>query len=559
MSIINTGKDIKRLNEIIAVLIKYGFGDLLRRIGLSFLVEQAGKLVRSQGSQYLSMKPPERARRAMEELGPCFIKLGQILATRADVFDEHWVEEFAKLQDNTPSLAFDKLLPQLEKSLGQDVRDVFFQVNERALASASMAQVHSAITHSGERVVLKIRKPGLESKIRADLRLLQRLAHVVAVQAPETRRYKPEQMVQEFEQSILQELDFTIEGRNAERISENLAEFNFIKIPKVYWQWSKDDLLVQEFIDGISAKDIQAVDDAGLDRALLASRGAQVVWKMMLTDGLFHADPHPGNFLVMPGNLIAMLDFGMVGKLSVNRRDQLTRLVKSIVLNEAEDAACVLVEWSGGINNNFDALITKVAELIDQYHGIALNDIEFTQLLVQVSELLRSHDILLPADIMLSAKAFVTLEGFTRLVHPEFDIMKEAKPLMVNMLKQHYNPVRLTRLLASRALKIIDRIYQNPSSNKLLNDNFQQQRQANELLIEKLAFSMEDSQYRQTQAMINLGFLLAFCIMMLVEQGPVYQDYAIIPVIGGLGFIGMSLNLTRFQLIMWWQKKSRGL
>ncbi len=565
MSLINTGKDIKRLNEIIAVLLKYGFGDLLRRIGLSFLVEQASKLVRSQGSQYLSMKPPERARRALEELGPCFIKLGQILATRADVFDEHWIEEFAKLQDSAPSVPLNKLLPQLEKSLGKDARDIFFHINDRAIASASMAQVHSAITHSGERVVLKIRKPGLESKIRADLRLLHRLAHVIAVQAPETRRYKPEQMVQEFEHSIIQELDFTIEGRNAERIGNNLAEFSFVKIPKIYWQWSKEDILVQEFIDGITAKDIQAVDDAGLNRPLLASRGAQIVWKMMLTDGFFHADPHPGNFLVMPGNQIAMLDFGMVGKLSVSRRDQLTKIVKAVVLNEPEDAACVLVEWSGGFTSNFDALISDVSELIELYHGITLNDIDFSQLLIQVSELLRNHDIILPGDIMLTAKAFVTLEGFTRIVHPEFDIMKEAQPLMVKMLKEHYSPVRLTRLLAARALKILDRIYQNPSADKSLfsanfqQPSFQQQRQANELLIEKLAFSMEDSQYRQTQATINGGFLIAFCLMMLVEQGPMMEGIPIIPVIGGLGFVGMSLNLTRFQLIMWWQKKSRGL
>lgn len=560
MSIINTGKDIKRLNEIVAVLLKYGFGDVLRRIGLSMIVEQAGKLVRSDGSQYLSMKPPERARRALEELGPCFIKLGQILATRADMFDENWIEEFSLLQDSATTLPFKKLLPQLEKSLGKDPRDIFFQINERAIASASIAQVHTAITQSGERVVIKIRKPGLESKIRADLRLLHRLAHVVAVQSTEIRRYKPEQMVQEFEYSILQELDFTIEGRNAERIANNLAEFDFIKIPKIYWEWTKEDVCVQEFVEGISTKDIQAMDDAGLDRNLLASRGTKAVWKMMLTDGFFHADPHPGNFFVMPGNQIIMLDFGMVGKLSVSRRDQMTKLVKAVVLNEPENAACVLVEWSGGITSNMDSLITDLSDLIDQYHGITVGDIDFSQLLIKVSELLRTHDIMLPGDIMLSAKAFVTLEGFTRLVYPDFDIMEEAKPLIFKMLKEHYNPIRLTRLLASRALKIIDRIYQNPSSNNsLTSTNLQQQRHMNQLLIEKLAFHLDDSNYRQTQATINGGFLIAFCLMMLSTQGPIFQGFALIPTVGMIGFCAISLNIVRFQLVMWWQRKSRGL
>lgn len=560
MSIINTGKDIKRLNEIVAILLKYGFGDVLRRIGLSVIIEQAGKLVRSDGSQYLSMKPPERARRALEELGPCFIKLGQILATRADMFDENWIEQFSLLQDSASSMPFKKLLPQLEESLGQDPRDIFFQINERAIASASIAQVHSAITKSGERVVIKIRKPGLESKIRADLRLLHRLAHIVAVQSSEIRRYKPEQMVQEFEHSILQELDFTIEGRNAERIANNLAEFDFVKIPKIYWEWTSEDVCVQEFIDGISTKDIQAMDDAGLDRQLLARRGINIVWKMMLTDGFFHADPHPGNFFVLPGNGIAMLDFGMVGKLSVSRRDQFTKIVKAVVMNEPEEAACVMVEWSGGITSNMESLIADVSDLIDQYHGITIGNIDFSQLLIQVSVLLRTHDIILPNDIMLTAKTCITLEGFTRLVYPDFDIMEEAKPLMLKMLKEHYNPVRLTRLLASRALKIIDRIYQNPSSDtQFLSANVQQQRQMNQLLIEKLAFHLDDSNYRQTQATINGGFLIGFCLMMLSTQGPIIQEVAIIPTIGMVGFGVISLNIIRFQLVMWWQRKSRGL
>ncbi|HAG94561.1 MAG TPA: ABC transporter, partial [Gammaproteobacteria bacterium] len=338
----NPVKDVKRLNEIVSILIKYGFGDMMRRMGLSNTVEQASRLIRSPiSNEMLNMKPPARFRCAIEEMGPTFIKLGQILATRVDLFSPMMIHELEKLQDDAPVMPYEEVEPLIAQALGAPPAKVFRYVNETPLASASIAQVHEAMTKKGERVVLKVRKPGVRRTIEADLRLMHSLARLINIQSVELRRYHPEEMVREFERSLRRELDFTIEAKNSERIARNLRKFKWLKIPKVYWQWTSESLNVQEYLQGISAKDPEALDRAGLDRELLAQRGSQVAWKCMLEDGLFHADPHPGNFYALPGNGIAMLDFGMVGKLSRQRREQLIRLVRAIIFQETDTAASV--------------------------------------------------------------------------------------------------------------------------------------------------------------------------------------------------------------------------
>ena len=437
----NPVKDVKRLNEIVSILIKYGFGDMMRRMGLSNTVEQASRLIRSPiSNEMLNMKPPARFRCAIEEMGPTFIKLGQILATRVDLFSPMMIHELEKLQDDAPVMPYEEVEPLIAQALGAPPAKVFRYVNETPLASASIAQVHEAMTKKGERVVLKVRKPGVRRTIEADLRLMHSLARLINIQSVELRRYHPEEMVREFERSLRRELDFTIEAKNSERIARNLRKFKWLKIPKVYWQWTSESLNVQEYLQGISAKDPEALDRAGLDRELLAQRGSQVAWKCMLEDGLFHADPHPGNFYALPGNGIAMLDFGMVGKLSRQRREQLIRLVRAIIFQETDTAASVLVEWSNSNQVDVEALARDCGDLIEQYYGLPLNEIDIPQILLDCMALMRNYDLMLPSDITLAAKAFITLEGFGRLIKPDFNLMETAEPLIRDLFLEIHFP-----------------------------------------------------------------------------------------------------------------------
>lgn len=557
----NPARDIKRFNEIVSILIKYGFGDMLRRLGLSTAVEQGSKLIRAPiSNDLLNMKPPARLRCAIEEMGPTFIKLGQILATRVDLFSQEYIKEFEKLQDHAPVLPYADIEPLIEKALGAPPKRVFRSINEQPLASASIAQVHEAVTRSGDRVVLKVRKPGVRRTIEADLRLMHSIARLVAIQSMELRRYRPEDMVREFERSLRRELDFTIEAKNAERIAKNLREFRWLKIPKIYRQWTSETLNVQEFIEGISAKDPEAIDRAGLDRDLIAKRGARIAWKSMLEDGLFHADPHPGNFYVLPGNGIAMLDFGMVGKLSYQRREQMIGLVRAIIFQETDTAASVLMEWSNSNNVDRAALARECGDLIEQYYGLPLAEIDIPQILLDCMGLMRNYDLVMPSDITLAAKAFITLEGFGRLIKPDFDLMTTAEPLVRDLIKKRYHPKRLVKSLGSRAIQMVDRLYEAPT--EVPHQTASAPSTSSSLdahIIDRLSYRLEDASQRQTQAIYDIGFLLMFTLMLITSHGPRIYDFLVLNVIGALGLFVTIGNVSRVQLLAWWQRKKRGL
>lgn len=554
MDILKTGKDIRRLNEIINILIKYGFGDIIRRMGLAESMEKAGKLLRYQmPDEFLSLRPPERARKAMEEMGPTFIKLGQILATRVDLFSQDWIDEFEKLQDENTPLPLDSLIPQIDNSLGKPHKEVFRYIDPSPLGTASMAQVHRATLFNGDQVVLKIRKPGLREKIESDLRLVNHLAKLAQSQSVELRRYRPVGIVKEFEKSLLRELDFSVECKNAERIAESLKNIPYVKVPRVYWEWTCEDLNIQEYIKGIPAKNISELKRNGLDPKIIAHRGAKIAWQTMLIEGFFHADPHPGNFLVLPKNKIAMLDFGMVGKLSNARREQLMKLTRNIVLQDAAGAAAVLMEWSD-VDLDFDVLTGECEDFIHQYYGLALSDLNIPQMINDCTAILRNHDIQLPPDIALFSKACITLEGFGRLLNPQFDLMTEAEPLIKQWGKTRYSPTNLAKKLGVRALNIVDRLYEEPrpevhhKQTSVTTSGWDKQQ------VERWAKRFEHQRFRQTQIAIACVYLLVSTLLLLVPAGPKLFGFS---VIGLVGLLLSTMSIHWYLFLMWWAKRSQ--
>ena len=270
--------------------------DLVRRIGMAGALERAGQVLHWQAAEELArLEPPARVRRILEELGPTFVKLGQILETRCDLFAPEWIAEFGKLQDAAPAVPFEQIRAQLLEDLGAAPEEVFASLDTTPLAAASLAQTHRAKLADGTDIILKVRRPGIRPVVEADLRLLARLADIVETEAPDLRRYRPRDVVRQFTLSLRREMDFAAECRNAERIAANFADQPQIVVPLIHWQWSGERLNVQDYIAGIPGRDLAAVDAAGLDRKLLARRGAEAVLQMILEDGFFHADVHPGN------------------------------------------------------------------------------------------------------------------------------------------------------------------------------------------------------------------------------------------------------------------------
>ena len=552
MSILHTGKDLLRMNELATILLKYGFADVIRRLGLSTPVEHAGKLVRSSmRPDMLRMGTAERLRHAMEEMGPTFVKLGQVLATRVDLFPLDWIAEFEKLQDQATAIPYEELVPHLEAALGKSLESAFARIDPKPIGVASIGQVHSGLTRRGQKVVLKIQKPGIRAKIESDLRLLDQLAKLAADNSVELRRYRPVELVREFKRSLTRELDFTIEARNADRIRKNLRSLKWLTVPRVYWELSSQTLQVQEHIQGIPARATDELDAEGLDRVLIARRGALAAWKMALEDGFFHADPHPGNFIIQSGNRIAMLDFGMVGKLSHSRREQILQITRSVVLREAEQCAAVLSNWSDGQPVRFDQLVSDVEDVISQYHGISLSQLDITALLTDITALVRNHNLVLPSDIALFIKAIITLEGFGRLLNPDFDLMTEAEPLLKRMIRTRYSPVRLAKSLSLRALDVVDKVYAPPHAGNLPS---QQEGSIDPRHLERLVARLERGQYRQVQALLVSAGFIGGSLMLVGRVPPAPWEislFGLIIFLGSAGWASWLMFVSRRFLREW--------
>ncbi|MFT6339309.1 MAG: ubiquinone biosynthesis protein [Alcanivorax sp.] len=552
MSILHTGKDLLRMNELATILLKYGFADVIRRLGLSTPVEHAGKLVRSSmRPDMLRMGTAERLRHAMEEMGPTFVKLGQVLATRVDLFPLDWIAEFEKLQDQATAIPYEDLVPHIEAALGKPLESAFARIDSKPIGVASIGQVHSGLTRRGQKVVLKIQKPGIRAKIESDLRLLDQLAKLAADNSVELRRYRPVELVREFKRSLTRELDFTIEARNADRIRKNMRSLKWLTVPRVYWELSSQTLQVQEHIQGIPARATDQLDAEGLDRVLIARRGALAAWKMALEDGFFHADPHPGNFIIQSSNRIAMLDFGMVGKLSHSRREQILQITRSVVLREAEQCAAVLSNWSDGQPVRFDQLVSDVEDVISQYHGISLSQLDISALLTDITALVRNHNLVLPSDIALFIKAIITLEGFGRLLNPDFDLMTEAEPLLKRMIRTRYSPVRLAKSLSLRALDVVDKVYAPPHASNLPP---QQEGSIDPRHLERLVARLERGQYRQVQALLVAAGFIGGSLMLAGRVPPAPWEislFGLIIFLGSAGWASWLMFVSRRFLREW--------
>jgi ubiquinone biosynthesis protein len=559
-------RDLGRLHEIASVLIRYGFGDVVRRMGMANALERAGRaLLWKHADELAHLEPPARVRRVLEELGPTFIKLGQVLATRVDLFEPEWIAEFGKLQDSAPPAPYADIKLQLGEDLGAPPEEIFDAFDPEPLAAASVAQVHRARLKDGSAVVVKVRRPGIRPVIEADLRWLTRLAELFESESPELRIFRPQEIVQQFELSLRRELDFASECRNAERIANNFAGYTnqdtalpsgdgkasksaptglpaapIIVIPRVYWQWTGERVCVQEFIDGIPGRNLAAAELAGLNRKILARRGARAVLKMIVEDGFFHADPHPGNVFYLPGNRLAFIDFGMVGRLTEQRRDQMIRLMLGMVRHEPSRVADVLLDWSGDNLVDEDSLTPEIQAFDDQYHGVPLKQLSLGAMFTDLTAILRKHKVTLPSDLALLIKAFITLEGMGRELDPDFDIASEAMPMLEQSLRARYRPAALIRRTWQSASEMLSLIADLPQDiSRLLRAA---RRGRLEIHIDVTHLKHVGNQLDRAANRLVIGIVVAALIIgssivMTVPGGPTLLG---LPTFGLIGFLGAA-------------------
>jgi ubiquinone biosynthesis protein len=539
---LGAARDIGRLSEIAGVLMRHGFGETVRRLGLVDALQRAGHVLRRDDAADLArLSGPENLRQTLEELGPAFVKLGQIMAGRADLFGPEWIAELEKLHSQVPALPLEALREQLREDLGGEPEAVFAHFEPQALAGASIAQVHRARLQDGTEVIVKIRRPGIVETIEADLRLLERLARTAEEQIPALQPFGPVRLVRELARSLKRELDLAAECRQAERIAKNLAALPFVTIPRVHWAHTGTRVNVQDFIDGIPGHALDRLRAEGLDPTVLAQRGAQAVLKMIVEDGFFHADPHPGNVFYLPGNRLAFIDFGMVGRLSTQRREELLQLLLGLVQHQPQDVADVLLDWTADQQRtaatlDIAALESEIETFVDQYQGTPLAQLNLGAMLSDVTGILREHRLALPADLALLIKAFISLESMGRGLDPAFHMAAEALPLLRQVVRARYRP----QALAQRGWQSLRRLL--GLAERLPHDAVQLLRLARRGRLQmhfelahfkRVGDQIDRAASRLSIALIIASLIIGSSIVMTVGGGPQLLG---LPAFGLLGF-----------------------
>ena len=447
----------RRYGQIADVLISYGFGIVIE--GMFPRLKQI-KFWRKKKGEDLTVY--ERIRLAFEELGPTFIKFGQILSTRTELLPPPMIEELKKLQDHVAPIPYSKIAPTILKTCPV-LGDCFLEVEEQPIASASLAQVHRARLRDGTRVVLKVQRPNIQQLIETDLAILRSLAARLEFSFPDSRVYNPSGMVQDFARQIRRELDFIQDGKNAERLARNFRNVPGIKIPRIYWEYSSNQNLVMEYIEGVRVDDVAGIRRAGVDPRVISDRGFDAYMKMIFEDGFFHGDPHPGNLLVTPAGDLAFLDFGIVGVLSPEKRELFTRLL--IGINES-DPELVMKAFEGlGIDFqriDRDALKDDLYVMLYD-HEYTLREFHFSSMVEGLTDVMRRHQLRVPMTLMLMLKVIMMVGEIGRTLNPEFNFWHQARPYLTHITRERLNPRQLASKTATSVFRSIEDLAQLPS------------------------------------------------------------------------------------------------
>ena len=530
-------RDISRMREIITVMTKYGLGGFLQRIKLSYGSADES----ASGSRYMST--PRRFRMAFEELGPTFVKLGQILSTRVDIFDAEWIEEFEKLQSNVAPIPVASIDELIESYLGRPMGEVFRSFDSVPVGSASIAQVHKAVLSDGETVAVKIKRPDIEPVIQADLRILTHLAGLIESEIPEVRRYQPVQMVQYFARSLAKETDLSVELRYMQRFGQTFDSDPFVRIPRVYPDISNRQILVQEHIGDTLLKDIRIETLDAPMRTQLAARITNTLFTMILQQGFFHADPHPGNIFIGSDGRITLIDFGLVGHLSSTRRREIVDLINALTRKDQFTMQYVLSNWAQGDLPDENLLGADVLEMLLNYEHTPVRDLRISQVINDITQIMRNHGLTLPGDLVMLFKTLITLEGVAKRLDGQTELLERAKPIVADAFKERSSPehiLRKGRMHLQTLLQAADELPQNLFRLSRLLQKGQMGITLDFKRFDQISHQIDRAANRLTMGIVTAALIIGSSIVMSIETGPKF-----------IGFIGYLLAFANSLWIIW--------
>ena len=532
-------RHIKRYRQIASVLLKHGFGDLVGTLGLH---QRLGLGKRpADAAQEVPPAPLtrwERVRLALEELGPSFVKLGQLAGTRPDMIPQELCLELEKLQDTVQPFPFAQARRIVEAELGDSLESLFSEFNETPVASASIAQVHRAVLLDGEVVAVKVQRPGVRRTIEVDLEIMLDMAALMERYLHGIEAVNPVGIAQEFARTIRKELDFSIEAGHVERFARNFQSNDTICVPKVFRRRSTEKVLIMEFVEGTKVSDIQALREGGFDLELIADRGADLILEQIFEHGFFHADPHPGNILILPDNVICFLDYGMMGTITGRYREHLGALVVGIVHCDEKQITRAFLGLS--VNDNPDAverLEADIADFIEQHFYRPLKDIRMGSLMAQLVQLLVRHRLRIVPDFYLLTKALAIAEGNGRRLSPDFDMVRHTEPFARKMMARRLSPRALAKDLYFSGIDLGELVRYLPADLKEIITQIKRGRTHIEFEhkgLEPMLDRHDRISNRIVFAIVLAALVIGSSLVVLSGIPPKWYD---IPILGIVGFL----------------------
>lgn len=471
-------RNLGRTRQIASVLLNHGFNDVADRLGIVRTFERWRRwLFRRGGVPWRTMSRAERVRHVLEDLGPTFIKFGQVMSTRPDLIPPAFLAELERLQEHVPPFPSQEARAILEEELGGPVDELFREFGAEPIAAGSLGQVHTAVLPDGTRVAVKIRRPHVVRDIERDLSLMAELAALIERNFPEMEVFDPVGLVNQFARSIRREVVFTREAKTIDEFRRLFRDDATLFVPVVYWDLTTEAILTMSFVEGCRINDLPALAERNLSPAGIAANGARIFMKMAFELGLFHGDPHPGNIRILDDGVIGLIDYGMVGRLEQEKREQLMDLLVAVTRGSVPSTVDTLLSVGKPFRPVDSAqLLADVRDFIDGFYGLPLERIDIGRLLTEFVAILTNHGIRYPADLMLLIRAIVTLEGVGREIDPAFNLAVHLQPFVEQQMRLRYSPERLGEKLMSEAKTMagivtalprhVDRILQ-----KLANDH----------------------------------------------------------------------------------------
>lgn len=545
----------RRLRQIVSTMARHGFGFFIVQLGLQQLIPfQRGWLGHPRRRQPYTR--PEHLLLAIEELGTTFIKLGQVLSTRPDVVPADYVAVLSRLQDAAPPISYEVAAGVVAEELGAPPEQVFASFERVPAASASIGQVHHATLPDGTAVVVKVQRPGLEALVERDLEILDDVAQLASQRLPDEQGSDLPGLVEEFGQTLHQELDYTQEGRNADRFRELFADEPSLDIPAVYWDYTTPRVLTLERIEGIKISDVGALDAAGIDRRAVAERAVAIMLQEVFVHGFFHADPHPGNFFVLPGERIGLMDFGMVGRLDETTKAALLRIGLAVTRQDADRLVdALLAAGLAGSEVSREALRRDLRRLIGQYHGRPIKEIAAREFVHEVLAVARRHRIQLPSELAQLAKVIAMSEGLGAQLDPEFRLFEFAAPYFQRFWLQGRSPLALSRKIAADALDFVDLSVGLPRRLERMLTRLEHgglQTTTRLVGLEPVMRQFARAANRLSASIITAALLIALSLLMQLYHPPFWERAA-----GALFFLGVLATAAIGLWVLWTTIRSR--